>query len=208
MAVVWALVWLQWPEHAARPSAGEPAPRVTVTRDAAPEPSEPVSASADERETPVSRSRLPKAVAASDTVRIRVPSIGVDAPVVPMGLDDDGALEVPAEPDQAGWWSGGSSPGERGPAVFVGHRDSAEGPAVFYDVAALQPGAVIEVVDADGREHRFEVERTEQHPRDDFPTEEVYGATPVPTLRLLTCGGDYDSWDGYEDNVIVFATAL
>lgn len=172
------------PAHATAPDApGRPTPGRTVVR---PRTTEGAAPAAPPR-------------------RIRIPSLGVDASVDSMGLDHAGALEVPTEPDLVGWWGGGSPPGATGPAVLVGHRDSVDGPAVFYDLSRIEVGALVEVVDADGRTHRFRVERAEQHPRDDFPTQEVYGPTDAPTLRLLTCGGDYDPDDGYEDNIVVFA---
>lgn len=143
----------------------------------------------------------------STPVGVRIPAVGVDAPVIPLGLQEDRTLEVPERADEAGWWSGGSRPDEPGPTVIVAHRDSAEGPAVFYDVPGLDRGAEVWVVDQHGQETKFVVQRVEQHARDDFPTEAVYGSTKQPTLRLLTCGGDYDPDEGYEDNYVVFATA-
>src|SRR3954452_10284603 len=72
--------------------------------------------------------------------RIVIPAIGVDARVIGLGLDADGALAVPARFDRAGWWAGGVRPGERGPAVIDGHVDSKTGPAVFYRLAEARPG--------------------------------------------------------------------
>ncbi|GAA4578166.1 hypothetical protein GCM10023176_53540 [Micromonospora coerulea] len=41
-----------------------------------------------------------------------------------------------------------------------------------------------------------------------FPTARVYGPTPGPELRLVTCGGEFDRRRGhYRDNVVVFAVA-
>ena len=137
--------------------------------------------------------------------RIQIPSIQVDAKVVPLGLTEDGVLETPADVDEAGWWSGGSRVGTPGPAVFVAHRDSAHGPALFYALPTLEPGMAIHVFDARDIKYTYVVDRLERHDRDTFPTQAVYGATPRPTLRLLTCGGRFDPRHGYEDNHIVFA---
>ena len=83
----------------------------------------------------------PKAVRrVAPPVRVEIPSIGVDAPLIRLGLDAKGALEVPKRFDVAGWWTGGSRPGERGPAVIAGHVDSKTGAAVFYELAAAAPG--------------------------------------------------------------------
>ena len=44
-------------------------------------------------------------------------------------------------------------------------------------------------------------------PKTDFPTLDVYGNTDSPELRLITCGGPFDSSAGsYVDNVVVFAS--
>jgi hypothetical protein len=140
--------------------------------------------------------------------RIEIPSIGVDAPVVPLGLEPSGVLEAPEGLAETGWWADGPEPGEAGPAVVAGHVDSRAGPAVFYRMGELRPGDPVDVVRADGSRVVFAVERLEQHPKADFPTEAVYGDTAGPALRLITCGGAFDRSTGhYVDNVIVYATA-
>jgi LPXTG-site transpeptidase (sortase) family protein len=91
----------------------------------------------------------------------------------------------------------------------VGHVDSRTGPAVFYRLQELRPGDEIQVMNADNQVVRFQVEQLRQVAKDNFPTEMVYGMTPEPTLRLITCGGVFDSASrSYRDNVIVFASRL
>ena len=52
---------------------------------------------------------------------------------------------------------------------------------------------------------RCVVTAVEQYPKDAFPTEEVYGPTPTPELRLITCGGAFDRSTGhYVDNIVAF----
>lgn len=153
---------------------------------------------------PKSPAATPKIPAAAP-VRVDIPAIGVDGPVVPLGLQADGALAVPSEPGDAGWWMGGSAPGDPGPAVIVAHRDSVKGPALFYGVPALEKGDEIRVEDAEGTSSVFVVDRVELHDKDQFPTNAVYGPTRRPTLRLLTCGGNYDAGSGYAANYVVFA---
>ncbi|MBJ7452628.1 MAG: class F sortase, partial [Blastococcus sp.] len=124
--------------------------------------------------------------------------------------NDDGSVEVPPlEPDdKAGWYQRGPAPGAVGPAVILGHVDSAEyGPGIFFDLGALEPGDEVEVARTDGTVAVFAVDRVERHPKDAFPTIAVYGNTAEPQLRLITCGGVFDSdARSYKDNVIAFAT--
>jgi hypothetical protein len=138
-------------------------------------------------------------------VSLWIPAIGVNTRLEPLTLDRSGELLAPRNPDRAGWYSGGSVPGEVGPAVLAGHVDSRTGPAVFYRLALLRPGDRVVVARSDGVVARFRVESVRAFPRADFPTAEVYGATPEPVLRLITCGGVYDRGNGYRDNVVVFA---
>jgi sortase (surface protein transpeptidase) len=143
---------------------------------------------------------------AADPVRVYVDAIGVDAPIIPLGLDASGALEVPENAEETGWWTGGPEPGEQGPAVIAGHVDSTRGPAVFYRLGELAPGDVINVLRTDGTRVQFTVQRIEQHPKAAFPTDIVYAPTAGAELRLVTCGGAFDRSTGhYVDNVIVFA---
>ena len=140
-------------------------------------------------------------------VRVLIPSIGVNAPVVKLGLDRHGALEAPKGFAETGWWSGGARPGERGPAVIAGHVDSKTGPAVFYKLGRLRPGARVTVRLRDGRNVRFRVQRVRHYRKNRFPTKQVYGATRRPTLRLITCSGTFDRASGhYLDNTVVYAT--
>lgn len=142
-------------------------------------------------------------------MRVRVPAIGVDAPVDPLGVDRDNVLQVPEDADDTGWWSGGARPGEDGPGVIVGHVDSYLGPGVFMRLAELEAGDEIVVDRADGTSATFAVDHLERHAKDDFPTEAVYGDTAGPQLRLVTCGGDFDTVErSYDDNVIAYATVV
>ncbi|MBW3604619.1 MAG: class F sortase [Actinobacteria bacterium] len=139
-------------------------------------------------------------------VRVEIPSVGIASDLERLGLAGDGAIETPDDWASAGWYRGGPRPGQQGAAVILGHVDSTTGPAVFYRLRQLEPGDRITVERADGTAAIFEVDRVEQHGKTRFPTDEVYYPTPEPTLRLVTCGGAFDTEArSYTDNVVVFA---
>lgn len=141
-------------------------------------------------------------------VSLDVPAIDVHVKqLIGLGYDAHGGLEVPMHFDDAGWFSAGPSPGQLGPAVIAGHVDSKAGPAVFYRLGELRRGDTIGVTRDDDTTATFVVDRVEEHPKDDFPTSEVYGnTTDRAELRLITCGGDFNHRTGhYADNIIVFA---
>jgi hypothetical protein len=140
---------------------------------------------------------------------VRIPTLGVDAPVGPVGTAADGTVEVPTRWEDVGWFDEGARPGEDGPAVLLGHVDSKAGPAVFARLPQAPPGTVVEVAGDGGAVSRWRVERTEQHPKTRFPTEAVYLPALRPELRLVTCGGEFDRSTGhYRDNVVVYASLL
>ena len=123
-----------------------------------------------------------------------------------MGLNPNGSLQVPKSFGRAGYYTGRPTPGEIGPAIIVAHVNSKAGPAVFYRLRQLKPGDEVRITRADRSVVVFVVDRVEQHPKNAFPTEAVYGPTPDSTLRLVTCGGTFDrSSRHYRDNVIAFA---
>jgi sortase (surface protein transpeptidase) len=139
-------------------------------------------------------------------VRIEIPSIGVQTHIVALGLETDGTMEVPSY-ENAGWYEGGARPGENGPAVIAAHVDSTTGPAVFYRLHELLVGDAVVVTRRDGSVARFVVDRLERHSKDAFPTQHVYGPTPGPTLRLVTCGGAFDETQrSYVENLVAFAS--
>jgi hypothetical protein len=152
----------------------------------------------------------PKPMSRSVPVSVTVPAIGVNARIIPLGLDADGGVAVPplSEPFVASWFDRGPAPGQAGSAVLLGHVDAAGvGPAVFYRLGDLVPGDLIDVTRYDGRTAIFKVTSVGLYPQNAFPAGRVYEDTRVPSLRLITCGGAFD-WNThlYLDRTIVWAT--
>ena len=148
----------------------------------------------------------PSDPAVSPPVRLVVPSIGVDTGLQSLRLLADGTLQSPSSWDVAGWYSAGIKPGQIGPAVIAGHIDSTKGPAVFYRLNKLVPGAQATVTEQDGTVLTFVVDDIQSFPKDDFPASAVYGPTPYPELRLITCTGDFDfATHNYLSNLVVSA---
>ena len=149
----------------------------------------------------------PTATGTAPPERVRIPDIGVDAPLEQLHLLGDGSLGGPAQWADAGWYADGTRPGDIGPAVIAGHIDSEHGPAVFYKLDKLRTGSLIEVFE-DGRWLPFRVTSVDRYPKDAFPTARVYGPTPDAELRLITCGGAFDrARKSYLDNTVVYAVA-
>ncbi|TQK19983.1 sortase (surface protein transpeptidase) [Microbacterium sp. SLBN-154] len=169
-------------------SADSPPPASPAVSQAAPTPSSEPEAQA-----------LPPA-------RVSVPSISLDEPLIDLGLNTDGSMQVPTDFDEVGWFTGGGRPGGTGPVVIAGHVDSPTGPAVFVRLRDVQVGDLVEVVDTAGTAHAYVVTETMDYPKSAFPTAAVFGAVVTDELRLITCGGVFDQNAGsYVDNRVVYA---
>lgn len=137
---------------------------------------------------------------------VRIEDLGVRSPLVGLGLQDDGTVEVPADPDLAGWFELGTVPGRVGSAVVLGHVDSVDGPAVFARLGQAARGARVEVGLSDGGVEAFRVRAVRTYANADFPADKVYRSHGKRLLNLVTCGGSYDAArGGYQANVVVYA---
>jgi sortase (surface protein transpeptidase) len=149
---------------------------------------------------------LPRSV----PVSVEIPAIGVRTQLLDLGLNRDGTVEVPSlstEADDAAWYKYSATPGEIGSAVIEGHVDSYTGPAVFFRLGALHPGDSIDVTLADGVTAVFRVTGVRDYPKAQFPDRLIYGSTDYAALRLITCGGTFDTATGhYLSSTVVFAS--
>ncbi|MDT7537620.1 MAG: hypothetical protein QOI82_1205 [Actinomycetota bacterium] len=151
------------------------------------------------------------ALPASVPTTLVIPAIRVTSRLLQLGQSPDGTLAVPPPGplyDRAGWYRYSPTPGAIGPAVIVGHIDSKRGgPSVFFRLGELRPHDTIRVGRADGTVAVFAVEQVRRFRKTDFPTALVYGNTTNAALRLITCGGPFDSSSGhYLDNIVVTAS--
>jgi len=196
------------------------------SRPASVPPSISLGASADSRARPAAGGRPPavrcarqsgsaragapaRALPFSPPVQVAIPAICLRASVIPLGENPDGTVRVPplTRPQLMSWFDDGPAPGQVGPAALYGHVDTAAaGPAVLYRLGDLVPGDRVDITRADHRVAMFTVYQVAEYPKDGFPTLTVYGDTPGPELRLITCGGAFDPHTGsYADNIVVYA---
>jgi LPXTG-site transpeptidase (sortase) family protein len=141
-------------------------------------------------------------------VRISIPAIGVNARIVPLGLNSDQTMQVLKSFADTGWFEPGPEPGEVGAAVIVGHVASRSGPGVFYRLPKLKVGQLITIRLQDGSTVRYRATSMIVVSKNHFPTNRVYAKTNQPTLRLVTCAGKVTSAGYHPNNYIVFASIV
>ena len=142
----------------------------------------------------------------STPTRVVIPTLDVDVPLTGLGQQADGAMQVPIDARTVGWYTKAPTPGSLGPAVLAGHVDYRNKPGTFNKLTDLKAGDSINVDRQDGSMAMFTVVKVERYAKNNFPTSAVYGAINRAGLRLITCGGNFDSTAGhYEDNIVVYA---
>lgn len=144
-------------------------------------------------------------------VRVSIAAAGIDVPVVPVGVEQSGLMELPVDPAVGGWYRFGPDPAaEKGNVLISAHVDAPGYPiGPFSRIRDLSPGAVVEVADAEGVMHTYAIESVTFYPKTSLPVDELFARDGAPALVLVTCGGAFDASTGtYEDNVVAIATPV
>jgi len=148
------------------------------------------------------------ALPASVPVRVEVPSLGVDAALIPLGQQANGEVQTPpGEPGSpGGWYQDSPTPGQTGSAVILGHVNTTNSDiGLFYRLHELTPGQTITITRADHTAAVFTVDKVDVYHKSTFPTVEVYQNADRPEVRLITCGGYDQATREYLDNTVVYA---
>jgi Sortase domain len=206
VGVILVTVGLRAQKHAPEPPASVAGPYAASSLASHPPPSH--------ASTPVPAETKPKGLVlrGSTPTHLSIPAIGVNASLLNLGLNSDDTVQVPPLSDvaKAGWYRYSPSPGELGPSIILGHIDSARsGPGVFFKLGALRKGNTVSVRRADNGVAVFRVDAVAKYPKNHFPTSTVYGNTDHAALRLITCGGKFNSsTHHYVDNIVAYASLV
>jgi Sortase domain len=148
----------------------------------------------------------------STPTHLSIPAIGVSSRLLSLGLNSDHTVQVPPLDDvaKAGWYRYSPSPGQLGPSILLGHIDSAKsGPGVFFKLGGLRKGNMVSIRRADNTVAVFRVDAVAEYAKKRFPANTVYGDTDNAALRLITCGGRFNSSaHSYVDNIVAYASLV
>jgi sortase (surface protein transpeptidase) len=138
---------------------------------------------------------------------LRIPALGMSVPLLSLGENADGTVQVPTVTTQPGWFRLGVTPGEIGSAVILGHVDSYLGPGIFFKLRTLASGDQVDVDLTDGDTAQFTVDSVAEYSKVSFPAQRVYGSDGSSALQLVTCGGVFDHQTGsYLSNIVVYTS--
>ncbi|MGV8978813.1 MAG: class F sortase [Cellulomonas sp.] len=145
-------------------------------------------------------------------VAVSIPSLRIEVPVDPVGVQADGQMQIPPLAERAGWYRYGSVPRDpEGTTVIAAHVDSvaSAGLGPFVRLRDVAVGAQVTVTLADGTSAAFTVEQVNIVSKTDVPWDQVFVRDGAPRLVLITCGGAWQpAVRHYADNVIVVATPV
>ena len=149
---------------------------------------------------------IPTSETEAHPAKVSIPALKVESNIIDLGLQPDGTMQVPPDAQDTGWYTNSPAPGRPGPAVLAAHVNwkGVDGP--FAKIGQLKAGDQVIVESAGEARAEFAVDKVERYPKSAFPTDAIYGDTPDPQLRLVTCGGSFDAAaHSYRDNIVVFA---
>ena len=203
---------------ATRPPAAE---GVSVTSVGAPTPTPGATRSASRPAAPAPAGSLPAltarpavpgtAAARPAPRRLRIPSVGVDAAIEPVGVDASGSMVIPRQVDAVGWYRFGPAPGDpAGAAVVAGHVDSKDqGAGALLPLRVAGVGDRVTVTTADGGSMAYRVVGKETIVKKRLPVERLFARDGAPRLVLITCGGPFlPELSSYRDNLVVVAVPV
>ena len=195
------------PENApaAVSSASAPAADPSADPSAAPAPTLPAPAA-----IPVRPAVPETTVSIPAPVRVEVEGTGISLEVVPAGVEDNGAMTLPDNHYQAGWYRYGPAPGAAaGASVLAAHVDSRTEQLPIAGLKDVAAGTIVTVTREDGSVQRYATEQVENIAKRSLDGHELFDRTGEHRLKLVTCGGKWlDATGDYEDNVVLTAAPV
>lgn len=134
--------------------------------------------------------------------RILIPAIGLNSPVIQVGVNTLGEMDVPdGSSNNVGWYKHGTIPGTTGSAVMDAHVFAA-----FKKLKKAQVGDRIYVLNGRGETVTFKIISSKVYPRAEVPMETIFTDVRGSYLNLITCEGRYSIRDAtYSDRRVVYA---
>jgi LPXTG-site transpeptidase (sortase) family protein len=133
--------------------------------------------------------------------RVALPSLGVEAPVVKVGVGKDGSMVVPHNAREIAWLDQGEYPGRTNNVVLAGHISYSRVAGSFFRIREMQPGDIITVT-MNGERFDYEVKFSCLFDRNTKLASKIMGRTEAESVTLISCGGVFDRAAGTHDKRI------
>ncbi|MEP7105982.1 MAG: class F sortase [Chloroflexota bacterium] len=138
--------------------------------------------------------------------RLKIPRLGVNAPIEAVGLDSQHRIAMASSGGRVGWFRDSPFPGRPGSAILDGHLTYSSGPAVFADLGRLRAGDLLSLVDGAGQTLAFRVDTLERYAPTASPTG-LFASSGPARLALITCAGTWNEATAtYSDRLVIRAS--
>jgi LPXTG-site transpeptidase (sortase) family protein len=136
---------------------------------------------------------------------LQIPSIHLNVPVINVGVNAKGEMDVPdGRTNNVGWYGRGTIPGEMGSAVFDAHVFAA-----FKNLRYVKIGDNIYVTTKSGEVRHFVVRSSMIYKTEQVPVNLLFNVADDQHLNLITCAGKYVASRGtYDHRLIVYAVLM
>jgi LPXTG-site transpeptidase (sortase) family protein len=143
-------------------------------------------------------------------IRLRIPSLSIDANIEYVSATPDGSMDVPKVASDAAWFDLGPHPGEIGSSVIDGHSGYKDNrPAVFDNLYKLQKGDKVYVQDASGETTTFVVQDFKSYDQSSNASSVFTSSDGLAHLNLITCNGIWNPKLGtHSSRLVVFTNKL
>ncbi len=141
--------------------------------------------------------------------KLIIPKIGLEAKIIPVGIDNFGNMENLPDLKKVGWYKYGAKPGETGNSTINGHEvDTLGFGAVFKNLYLLKEGDEILIETEKGEKIKFLVKEKKIYDYKNAPLEKIFGKSNERNLNLITCEGNFlRGAQTKNKRLVVFATA-
>ena len=148
--------------------------------------------------------------------RMTISSMDVTAPVLSLGMADDGSVATPpfSQPHSVGWFNQGPKPGaDKGKAVITAHtfhNGGALGNELFDHDSGLKPGAVIQLADGKGHVQCFRYTAAQKIMVKDYDPDStaIYDTKGQPVLAIVICWDWQPATKFWASRIVFYATPM
>lgn len=138
---------------------------------------------------------------------VRLPRLGVSAPIYRVGVDTNSEMVVPRNAHDVAWLDQGPFPGDTQNAVLAGHIRWSGVPGSFGRIQQMSPGDIV-VVELNGKRWEFQVRWTCLFDYNTDQAARIMGRTNVPSVTLISCGGVFSQAAGTHNKRVAVRAEL
>ena len=126
------------------------------------------------------------------TNRLTIPTLGINAPIINVGVDSTGNLDTPKTLYQVARDTSGANYGQNGTVIIDGHSGSPNQLGIFKHLSSLPVGAFIGVNLVNGHSYTYQVTSSAVYDLSHTTAVKLFTQTTTPTMNIISCIGTWN----------------